>query len=259
MINTSTIPTMRYRPSNSLKTFALIGLIILLFFVLCFRVVGVGEVGIVTRLGKVNRETQSGVSLKLPWPIEHLVKLNIQIQKEQQDATAATKDLQTVTTTLALNYNLTAETADNVFRSIGTDYKIRIIDPVLQETIKSVTSQYNADQLIAERSTVESKILKELTTKLGKPGITVDNVSIVNFGFSSAFEQAIEQKQVAQQNAQKAQYELQTATTQAQSQDVQAKTLTSEYLQLQAIQKWDGKMPNYLGSGAVFNIPLTKQ
>lgn len=231
--------------------------VVVLFLVLCVRIVNVGEVGIVTRFGNITRHTGSGLILKLPWPIEHLTKMNVQIQKEQQDASAATKDLQTVTTTLALNYNLTPATADDVFRTIGADYKVRIIDPVLQETVKSITSQFNADELISQRPKVETLVLEDITSKLKKRGVTVDNVSIVNFGFSNAFEQAIEQKQVAQQNAQKAQYELQTAQLQSQAQDVQAKTLTPEYLQLQAIQKWDGKMPNYVGgNGTVFNIPL---
>lgn len=227
-----------------------------LFFMLCVRVIGVGEVGIVTRFGTISRETQSGIMLKLPWPVEHLVKMNVQVQKEQQDASAATKDLQTVTTTLALNYHLTPATADDVYRRIGTDYKNRIIDPILQETIKSVSSQYNADELISQRPQVEAASLKLLQSKLNKQGISVDNLSIVNFNFSVGFDNAIEQKQVAQQNAQKAQYELQTAQLQAQAQDVQAKTLTSEYLQLQAINKWDGKLPTYMGQGSVFNIPL---
>lgn len=231
-------------------------IIILLLLVLCVRIVGVGQVGIITRFGTINREAQSGIMLKLPWPIEHIVKMNIQIQKEQQDASAATKDLQTVTTTLALNYNLTPGTADDVYRTIGVDYKDRIIAPLLQETIKSVTSQYNADELISQRPKVEATSLAELQTKLNKRGITVDNLSIVNFSFSRGFNDAIEQKQVAQQDAQKAQYQLQTAQLQAQAQDVQAKTLTPEYLQLQAINKWDGKLPTYLGQGSVFNIPL---
>lgn len=233
---------------------------IILFLVFCVRVVNVGEVGIITRFGVVSRQSESGLIIKFPWPIERLTIMNIQIQKEQQDASAATKDLQTVTTTLALNYNLTAATADTVFRSIGPDYKNRIVDPVLQETIKSITSQYNADELISKRPAVEAAMYKELSEKLTKRGITVDNVSIVNFGFSDKFSDAIEQKQVAQQNAQKAEYELQTAQLQSQAQDVQARTLTPEYLQLQAIQKWDGKMPQYVGggNGTVFNIPLTQ-
>jgi len=231
--------------------------VVLLFLVLCIRVVGVGEVGIITRFGTINRQAGSGMIIKFPWPIEHLVKMNVQIQKEQQDASAATKDLQTVTTTLALNYHLTQSTADDVYRTIGIDYKNRIIDPLLQETIKSVSSQYNADQLISERPKVEAASLTELQQRLQRQGISVDNVSIVNFSFSSDFNNAIEQKQVAQQNAQKAQYELQTAQLQAQAQDVQAQTLTPDYLELQAINKWDGRLPTYLGQGSVFNIPLS--
>lgn len=237
---------------------AIIIIVLILAAVLCVRVVGVGDVGIVTRLGVINRQVNSGIMLKLPYPLERLTTLNVQIQKEQQDASAATQDLQTVTATLALNYSLTEASASDVYRTIGVDFKSRIIDPVLQESVKSVASQYNADELISKRPQVETAIFSELDDKLGKRGITVDNVSIVNFTFSQAFSDAIEQKQVAQQNAQKAQYDLQTADLQAQAQDVQAKTLTPEYLQLQAIQKWDGKMPSYVGgTGTVFNIPLT--
>lgn len=233
---------------------------LLLFFVFCFRVVGVGQVGIVTRFGRITREAQSGVVIKAPWPIEHVTKMNIKQQKEQQDASAASKDLQTVTTTIALNYNLTPLTARKVFEEVGTGYVSTVIDPILQESIKSVTSRYNADELISQRTGVEKAVSDALIAKLTDRGITVDNVSIVNFSFSSSFNNAIEQKQVAQQNAQKAQYELQTAQLKAQSQDVQAKTLTPEYLQLQAIEKWDGKMPNAVStsSGSIFNIPVTR-
>lgn len=245
--------------NTSATVFVTVIVLLILFFLLCFRIVGVGKVGIVTRFGNVNREWQSGVHFKLPWPIEGVTKMNVQIQKEQQDASAATHDLQTVTTTLALNYHLTPDTAGQVYREIGTDYKNRIIDPVLQETVKSVTSQYNAEELISKRPQVEATILADLQAKLAKRGITVDNISIVNFAFSAQFSDAIEQKQVAQQDAQKAQYQLQTAQLQAQAQEVQAKTLTPEYLQLQAIQKWNGKMPLYVGGSGIFSIPLQGQ
>lgn len=218
------------------------------------KVVGVGQVGIVTRFGQITREASSGIIFKLP--VEHLIKMDIKTQKEQQDASAATKDLQTVKTTIALNYHLTPTTARKVFQQVGTQYQTVTIDPIIQEAVKSVTSQYNAAELISERPKVEQALNDRLISKLTDRGITVDNVSIVNFKFSTAFDAAIEQKQVSQQNAQKAQYDLQTAQLKAQAQDVQAKTLTPEYLQLQAIERWDGKMPAYLGSGTVFNIPL---
>lgn len=241
---------------------ALIGGVLLLIVALTtlfssMRVVGVGQVGIVTRFGNVVGELQSGFHVIAPWPFEDMTTMNVQIQKEQQDAGAATHDLQSVTTTVALNYHLTDATAQQVFRSVGTDYKARVIDPVIQEAVKATTAQYNAEELISQRSQVETALSQRLVDKLTDRGITVDNVSIVNFEFSGAFDRAIEAKQVAQQRAQQAQYDLQTAELKAKAQDVQAKTLTTEYLQLQAIEKWDGHMPIYSGiQGGVFSIPL---
>lgn len=229
----------------------------LLFFVFCFRIVGVGQVGIVTRFGNISREAQSGIVFKLPYPIEHLTKMDVRTQKEQQDASAATHDLQNVTATVALNYNLTSKTAFDVYRQVGTEYKTVIIDPVLQNSIKSITSQYDAADLVSKRPEVAQKLTDLLTSKLLDRGITVTQVNITNFAFSSEFNAAIEQKQSAQQNAQKAQYDLQKAQLDAQANQVQDAALTPAILQQQAIKKWDGKLPNTLaGGGTVFNIPL---
>lgn len=246
--------------SKSAKILIGLGVVVLLFFVFCFRIVGVGQEGIITQFGKVSHEQGSGILIKAPYPIQHLVKMNIQTQKEQQDANAATHDLQSVTTTIAVNYHLTPDTARKVYVEVGTEYKVRVIDPIIQESLKSVTSKYDASDLIGKRAEVEKVLEDSLISKLTQRGITVDNVSIVNFQFSNEFNAAIEQKQVAQQNAQKAQYELQTATLKAQSQDVQAKTLTPEYLQLQAIEKWNGVLPTTVagGSGTILSIPLSK-
>lgn len=243
-----------------MKIGIVVAAVIVLFLLFCLRIVGVGQVGIVTRFGQVNREWQSGVHLKLPWPIEAETKMNVQIQKEQVDASAATQDLQTVTTTVALNYNLTSNTANQVYREVGTDYKVRVIDPILQEAVKSTTSNYNATDLIDQRSKVEQQTYNTLQLALSKRGITVDNLSIVNFQFSTQFSQAIENKQVEAQNVQAAQYKLQQADLNAQANSVQQAALTPAILEQQAISKWDGKLPTYLNSGSgtsVFGIPLS--
>lgn len=235
--------------------------VVLLFFILCFRVVGVGQVGIITRFGNVDREVSSGVVIKMPFPVEHLTKMNIKQQKEQQDTSAATNDLQSVTTTIAVNYHLTPKTARDVYQNVGTNYNDVVIDPIIQEAVKSITAKYNAEELISKRSAVELALNDKLVSKLTDRGFSVDNVSIVNFKFSEAFDNSIEQKQVAQQNAQKAAYDLQTAQQKAAAQDVQAKTLTPEYLQLQAIEKWNGVLPSTYsgnGTGTLFNIPVNK-
>lgn len=234
----------------------IIGLVIL-FILFCVRIVGVGQVGIITRFGTVNREVQSGLSLKLPWPIEHITKMNIQNQKVQQSADAATKDLQTVDTTVALNFNLTPASVDQVYRQVGTNYEQVVIDPILQETVKSITSEYNATDLIDQRPQVETQTLSALQKTLTPKGITVDNFSIVNFAFSADFSNAIENKQVEAQNVQAAQYKLQQAQLNAQANQVQDAALTPAILEQQAISKWDGKLPTYAsGSTSVFGIPI---
>lgn len=234
------------------------GALIVLLILFCVRIVGVGQVGIVTRFGSVNREVQSGIHLKLPWPIEHITKMNIQNQKVQVDASAATQDLQTVTTSVALNFNLTPASADQVYREVGTNYQLVVIDPILQETVKSVTSGYNATDLIDQRPKVEAQTLAALQKALEPKGITIDNFSIVNFAFSSAFSSAIENKQVEAQNVQAAQYKLQQANLNAQANQVQDAALTPNILEQQAIAKWDGKLPSntVAGSSTLFSIPV---
>jgi regulator of protease activity HflC (stomatin/prohibitin superfamily) len=248
---------MQYAAANP-KIKYLIGIVgvIVLFFLFCFRVIGVGEVGMVTRFGKVVREAPSGVVIKLPWPIEHVTKLNIQVQKEQVDATASTSDLQDVTTTLALNYHLDPLNAKEVFTDIGTEYKIRVVDPAIQEAFKATSANFTATELLNKRPEVKEHALEVIKSRLEHRHIIVDDLSIVNFKFSSDFTQSIENKQVAQQNAEKAQFELEKAQLDAQAQEAQKASLSPELLQKYAIDKWDGKMPTYVGGGSVFNIPL---
>lgn len=247
----------------------------LLFLVLCFRTVDAGKVGIMTRFGEVDRTVQSGIALKLPWPIESLHNMDIRVQKEEQEATAATSDLQDATAVLALNYALDGASALKVYKEIGTDYKGRVIIPALQESFKAASAQYNAAELITKRSEVKSKAFEVIKARLEKFGIRVIDLNIVNFSFSPEFAKAIEAKQVAEQDAQKAVYVAQKAKEDAQAEIERAKgqaeaqrllntTATDKSLeykrleiQEQAIKKWNGAMPNYYGNdGLLFNIPV---
>lgn len=236
----------------------IVGLIIFFMLVSMVRVVSVGSVGIVTRFGKVVGEDQSGLHFILPWPFEGMTGMNVQIQKSQVSASAATLDLQQVSTEVALNYNLTPQTANQVYREVGTNYVSNVVDPIVQETFKAVTAQYNATDLVQERAKVQEQTLAELTTAFKNRGITVDNLNIVNFSFSSAFSNAIENKQVEAQNVQAAQYKLQQAQLNAQANQVQDAALTPNILEQQAIAKWDGKLPSntVAGGSTLFSIPV---
>ena len=232
----------------------LIAVIVILFFALCFRVVGVGEVGVLTSFGRVEHEVGSGAIVKWPW--EGLAPFDVKTQKDQVDAAASSQDLQDVSITMVTNYHIDSNQIDNLYRTVGTDYKARIIDPAIQESIKATTAQYAVADLIVHRSNVKDAALKALRARLQPRGIVIEDISLTNIGFSEEFTKAIEAKQVAQQQAEQAQFNVQKAQLDAQANAVQQAALTPEILEQQAIAKWDGHVPTALGSNTLFNLPL---
>lgn len=223
------------------------------------RFVDTGKIGVVASFGQVtNRELSEGFSWVAPWGFNNVTEYDIKVQKEAVSTTAATKDLQDVTAEVVLNFKLNRGDVSKIHQTVGADYKDKLISPALSETFKGASSKYNAGELITERASLKADVNKDLKSRLEKYGIVVEDVSITNFKFSDSFSKAIEDKQVAQQNAERAKFNLEAAKTDAEAQKAQSETLSAEYLQKQAIDKWDGKMPQYVGGGSVFNIPLTR-
>jgi prohibitin 1 len=221
------------------------------------RVVGTGQVGVVTQYGRVTgRELDEGISLVLPWGLNNVTIYDIKVQKETVTSTAASQDLQDVSSEIVLNYNLERGSVSTIHQTIGASYISKIVSPAINEVFKAASAEYTASELITERSRLKTQAQKILSDRLAEYGIKVSQLSIVDFKFSDTFSKAIEDKQVAQQNAERAKFNLEAARTDAEAQRAQSETLTREYLQKQAIEKWDGKMPTYMGSGTVFNIPL---
>ncbi len=232
--------------------------------------VAAGEVGVVTRFGAVNRVVGPGFGTKFPF-VESVAMMDTRIQKDQVEAQAASKDLQIVKSTIAVNYHLNGSHATDVYQQIGQDYQDKVISPAIQDTFKAVTAQFTAEQLIDQREQVRSSAQQELVIKLTPYNIVVDNFNIVNFDFSADFNTAIEQKQVAQQQVEtakqtlaKTQVEAQTAVAQAEGQaKAQAAlkdsgALTPEYLQYLALTKWKGDLPTYWGGNALPFINVGK-
>lgn len=240
-----------------------LGIVALLFLVPnigIWTVVSAGHVGVITRFGAVNRVIYPGIAIKIPL-IESMANMETRTQKEQVEATAASNDLQEVRSTIALNYHLNGEKAVEVYQNIGTSYRERVVDPAMQEAFKAVTAQFTAEDLITKREKVREITHKELKNRLEKYNVIVDDLNIVNFEFSKDFNMAIEQKQVAQQNLERAKIEAETAKTQANGQATAQQilrnggSLSTEYLQFLAVQKWDGKLPNATNGVPFLNIP----
>lgn len=233
----------------------LIALIVLVRLATGIRSVGVGQVGVITSYGTVKGEVGSG--LHFVWPWETITGMSVQTVKDNVQAGAATQDLQQLDANVNLNYHLNPSYVDTVYRKVGPSYDATIVQPALQEAVKANTAKFNADQEIVNRATVEADIQADLVKKLQPWGISVDSLSILDFGFSAQYDNAIEEKQVAQQQVQTAQYKLQQSQLTAQANQVQDSSLSQQILEQQAIAKWDGKMPQSVGSSStIFGIPL---
>ncbi len=241
-------------------------------------IVDAGHVGVVTRFGAVTGNIfEQGLNYKLPFA-ESVWIADVRTQKEQVDAAAASKDLQEVKSTIALNYHLDAKRASVVYQEIGPDYKTRIVDPAIQEAFKFTTAQFTAEELITQREEVKNRARGFLRERLGTFNVLVDELNIVTFEFAKSFNDAIESKQVAAQRVQQSLNEQQRAKVEAdtrvitaqgeatavltraraasEAQALQQKTLSDIYVQFLAVDKWDGKMPQVTGGGATPFITL---
>jgi regulator of protease activity HflC (stomatin/prohibitin superfamily) len=181
-----------------------------------------GHVAVMTRFGKVTGELrQAGLSGKSI--IDSAVILSIQTQLFQDNATSASKDLQDITATIAINYRLDPEQAITLYRTIGVNYIEIIANPIVQETVKEITSGFNAEDMILRRPEVKDKVSTALTKRLAERGIICENVNIVNFSFSAEFDKAIEAKVVAVQKVQEAENKLRQIEVEARQAEQVAK------------------------------------
>jgi regulator of protease activity HflC (stomatin/prohibitin superfamily) len=212
----------------------------------------------VTRNGAVSRVLEPGLHAK--WPvIESVIDFNVQVQKEQTDADAASADLQTVHATVAVNYSIDPLKVAQISSNIGTEYKSKVIDPAIQESVKAATAKYTAEELITKRPEVTEEVKSDLSAALKPYDITVSGVSIITFAFSGSFNQAIEAKVTAEQNAlaaknklEQSKYEADQRVAQAEGEakaiQIQAQAINSQggadYVQLKAIEKWNGVLPS---------------
>ncbi|GIP20001.1 prohibitin family protein [Paenibacillus sp. J22TS3] len=235
-----------------------------------YATVTYGHVGLYKTFGKLNDNVLSpGIHLKIPF-VQSIIEVNVQVSKAETDTTASSKDLQPVSTHVAVNYSVNKESVYNLMNNIGGNFDQVIINPAIQEIVKEVTARYPAEDLIAKRDVVAGEISEHLTKRMGKYDLVVNEINIVNFKFSEAFNQSIEAKQVAQQQALKAENDLKRveieakqkiaqAQAEAQSLKLKKQEVTPELVQLKqievqekAIEKWNGQMPQVTGGATPF-------
>ncbi|PIR66757.1 MAG: HflC protein [Parcubacteria group bacterium CG10_big_fil_rev_8_21_14_0_10_36_14] len=239
-----------------------------IFFVIlfgCFGTVGAGERGILLQFGAVTEKVfNEGLYFKIPL-IQEVVKLDVKIQKDEVPATAASKDLQIVTSQVALNYHLDPKNVNKIWQEVGQGFNARIIAPAIQEAVKATMAKFTAEELITKREDVKDQIKDNLAKRLLQNNIIVDEVNITSFDFSKSFNDAIEQKVTAEQLKLKAARDLDRIKIEADQRvaeaegkakaiktEAQALQFNALLIQLRWIEKWDGKAPTYWGEASPF-------
>lgn len=243
---------------------ALIGVIVFigiitLFF--SFQTIKSGEVGLKVRFGKiVDTSFSEGFNWKLPY-VEKIVKVNIKVQKAEMAIESSTKDLQIVNTNVAVNYRIDSNKAVNLYKEVGNSYEETILNPAIKESIKTAIAQYNAEEITINRATVSQSCLKTIQEKVEKYGIIIEDFNLTDFSFSQEYTNAIEAKQVAEQNLEKSKLESEQKLIEAEAtkkaNDLLKQTLTDEVLMKQFIEKWNGQLPTtYAGEDilSMFNL-----
>lgn len=256
---------------KSVKTGMFSLIIIILFFMLifgCFFIVPAGHSGVIFNnfIGIKPNIYDEGFHFKIPF-VESVTKFEVRTKVYNEDASAASYDLQVVSTKVALNYHIDKTQVFSLYKNIGADFEVRIINPSIQEVVKSVTAKHNAEELITKRELIKEEIRLALKERLAAYYIVVDDMSITNFDFSEEFNKAIESKVTAEQNALKEQNNLKVVQFQAQQKVEEAKgsaesikiineelQKSPQYIDYITIQKWNGVMPLSLGSGTLLSI-----
>ncbi len=237
----------------------------------CYVSVPTGHTGVVTTFGKVENFTlEAGVHFKLPW--QEVVKMDNRVQKSTLDMSCFSSDIQEVALTYTVNYQISKQDAMTIYKTIGTDYYNTVIAPCITEAVKIVTARYNAEELISSRSDMAAEIETVLEQKLLQYNIELVGTSIENMDFTDAFTDAVEAKQVAEQNKLRAETEaeqkvieanaaaeikkveadaaayqtLTRAEAEAKANREIAESLTQSLIDYTYAQAWDGKLPTFM-------------
>ena len=256
-------------------------LVAIILFMGSFSTVGPGERGVMITMGKTGEEVLGeGPHLKLPF-VSTIKTMSVRIHKSQDKSEAATKDLQRVGATVALNWTINPDSVGKMLREVGSEESIEnnIIAPAVSEALKAATAKLTAEEVLTKRMELKQTIDEMLIKRLTGYGLVIKDISLVDMEFTSEFNHAVEQKQIAEQQAKQASYVaekatqdsiaavntakgeadslLLNATAQAKAQNLLRMSLTKDVLALEYLKKWNGVLPTVMsgnGGGIMMNI-----
>ena len=271
-----------------------IGTVVLTIILLacsCMANVPTGHTGVLTTFGKVENTTfEAGMNFKAPW--QEVIVMDNRVQKQSTDLLCFSSDIQEVSMKYTVNYQISSKDAMTIYKTIGTDYYNNIIVPNITESVKTAVAKYNAESLVSGRSELSRVIQEDLTTRLAAYNIIVVSASIEDMDFTDAFTNAVEAKQVAEQNKLKAQteaeqrvieanaaaeikrvnaeaeaeaqkiaaeaaaYEIQVkAEAEAEANKKLAESITQQLIDYKYYETWNGELPGVVGADTIIKMP----
>ncbi len=259
-----------------------------------FVQVPTGHTGVVTTFGRVESYVLAeGINFKLPW--QKVVKMDNRVQKESLNMQAFSSDIQQVDVICSVNFSVDRETSQELYRNVGAHYYTTVVEPRINEDLRSIFSKYSADSLIASREILSEEIKALLSPEMKAFGIEVMSISIENMDFTDVFTDAVEKKQVAEQSRLQAQIEQNQKTmeesaeaernviaaeaaakvaridadakayavevqakAEAEANDLIAKSITDELITYNETNRWNGVLPQFYGADGMLPILDTR-
>ncbi len=266
-------------------------LVAILLGLSCMASVPTGHTGVLTTFGRVENNTlESGMNFKAPW--QNVVVMDNRVQKQTTDLICFSSDIQEVSMKYTINYQISSKDAMTIYKTIGTDYYNNIVVPNITESVKTEVAKYSAEALVGDRSSLSRAIQDNLTERLAGYNIIVVSASIEDMDFTDAFTDAVEAKQVAEQNKLKAQteaeqkiieaeaaaeikrvnadaeanakkiaadaeaYEIEVkAAAEAAANKQLAESITNALIEYKYYETWDGKLPGVVGADTIIKMP----
>jgi len=246
-----------------------------------FTTVGTGNRGVVRHYGKLTGEVLGeGLHMKLPF-VTDVVEMSVRVQKNEIKTGSSSRDMQQVDTHVVINWQIDEKQVGNIYQAVGGNVAIvgNILEPAVNEVFKAASAKKNAEEIISKRVELTDDVVGMLRDRVGKYGITVRDVSLVDVQFSPEFNKAVEAKQVSEQQAKQAEYvaqkatadakaavnkakgeaeaKLAIATAEAEANRLKQKTLTPELIQYEMVMRWNGE-PSLINGGAspLLNVDL---
>jgi len=212
------------RSSMRIVVPVIIGFIMLIVVLAAsIKIVEAGNRGVLLKFGAVDTAVSLGEGIHFVTPFrDNVIQMEVRTQKIVENAASASRDLQDVSTQVALNYHINPDTAQILYRQLGYDYANRVVSPAIQESVKQVTARFNAENLITNRETVKSEIENQIKQRLASYNIDVETISITEFQFSEQFRRAVEAKVEAEQRALQANNDLRRIEIEAQQAEARA-------------------------------------